>query len=145
MRRTLVSSVVCLLLAGAAAGCSSDDDGGGEAGAKPSATAAPSQSVDPVVPFMKAIADADLASYAEDGIPPFQELEQFPPRWCRALDEGHSVEWMFDPFQGGLYPIGEEWGTAKPDAHQVLLMGVEAYCPEHVEAVREDLRASGEY
>ena len=93
---------------------------------------------------MRAIEEADLASY-EDGIPAYQELEQFPPRWCKALDEGHSVEWMFDLFQGGLYPIGETWGTAEPDAHRVLLMGVEAYCPENLEAVRADLRASGEY
>lgn len=140
MRHTTILLATCLLLAGA--GCS--DGGGDTAESKPSASAAQSPVVDPVVPFMRAVEDARLASYSA-GVPPYQELEIYPPLWCRAIDDGHSVEWMFDMTKGGLYPIGEEWGTTKADAHQVLLMGVEAYCPKQLEAVRADLRASGEY
>lgn len=98
----------------------------------------------PVIPFMKSVEDARLASY-ELGIPPFQELEVFPPEWCAALDEGHSVEWMFDMSQGGLYPIGQDWGTEKGDAYQLVVFGVKAYCPENTAAVLEELRALGEY
>lgn len=70
----------------------------------------------------------------------------FPTLWCNELEAGHSVEWMFDITDGGgLYPIGEEWGTAKPDAYELLVAGVKAYCPESLGAVQEELRASGEY
>lgn len=69
----------------------------------------------------------------------------YPKEWCKALESGHSVEWMFDIFEGGLYPVGDEWGTAKPDANELLVAGVRVYCPEHLGAVQEELRASGEY
>lgn len=136
MRRTTILLAACLALAG----CSGS--GGDTAVSTPSPSASPS--VDPVVPFMKSVEDARFASY-ESGIPPFQELEVFPPEWCKALDAGHSVEWMFDMSQGGLYPVGQEWGTEKGDAYQLVVLGVKAYCPENTTVVLEELRASGEY
>lgn len=136
MRRTTILLAACLALAG----CS--DSGGDAAASTPSPSASPS--VDPVVPFMKSVEDANFASY-ESGIPPFQELELFPPEWCTALDAGHSVEWMFDMSQGGLYPVGQEWGTEKGDAYQLVVLGVKAYCPKHSAVVLEELRALGEY
>lgn len=80
-----------------------------------------------------------------NGTPSDVELLGYPEPWCDALKEGHSVEWMFDIFKGGMYPIGEEWGTAEPDAHELLVAGVRVYCPEHLSAVQEELRASGKY
>ena len=135
MRRTTI------LLAGLVlAGCY--DSGGDKAASTPSPSASPS--VAPVIPFMKSIEDARFASY-ETGIPPFQELEVFPPKWCKALDEGHSVEWMFDMSQGGLYPVGQEWGTEKGDAYQLVVLGVKAYCPKRSASVLEELRGLGAY
>ena len=140
MRHTtaILLTAACLALAG----CSSSSDDSKPA-AK-SASPSPSASVDPVVPFMKSVEDAHLASY-ETGIPPYQELELFPPKWCQALDQGHSVAWMFGMTQGGLYPIGPDWGTKKADANEVLVLGVKAYCPEHLAAVTAELKATGEY
>jgi len=137
MRRTATALLAVLLLAGAAACGSSGDD---RPDAKPSASATPS--ADPLVKFTKAVDEAQLESYAT-GIPVAEELGSFPPQWCKALDAGHSVEWMLG--DGGLYPIGQDWGTRKADAYQLVLMGVRAYCPKHVGAVTEELKASGEY
>jgi hypothetical protein len=137
MRTTTTVLTAALLLALTA--CGSSGDG------KPAATPSPHASpTDPVVPFMRAVEDAHLDSYA-DGIPAWQDLGQFPPKWCKGLDDGHSVAWLFSGGGGGLYPSGMDWGTKKPDANQVLLFGVKAYCPKHLDAVRAELRASGEY
>lgn len=134
MRRTATTLLLaaCLTLAG----CSS----GGDSDAKPSA----SPTTDPGEVFVASVIDAHLDSYTA-GVPAADQLEAFPPKWCQALDAGHSVEWMFDMAQGGLYPVGEEWGTQKADAYQVLVLGVKAYCPKHKAAVLDELRASGEY
>lgn len=134
MRHATVLLAACLALSG----CS--DSGGDTAASTPSPSVSPS--VDPIVPFMKSIEDARFASY-ETGIPPFQDLELFPPEWCKALDAGHSVAWMLG--EGDLYPVGQEWGTEKSDAHQLVLLGVKAYCPKHADAVTGELRALGEY
>ncbi|MGW1497564.1 hypothetical protein ACWCQW_03050 [Streptomyces mirabilis] len=138
MRHTTTVLLAALLLA-ATTGCgSSSDDGKPEA--KPSASATPS--VDPLVKFTKSVDEAQLESYAT-GVPAFQDLEVFPPEWCKALDEGHSVEWMLG--DGGLYPIGQDWGTKKADAYQLVLLGVRAYCPKQAAAVTDELKALGEY
>ena len=136
MRRTTTALLAGLLIA-ATASCSSGTD----ASSKPSAP--PSQTVDPVVPFMKAVESANLASYA-DGIPAYQDLEQFPPKWCSALKDGHSVEWMLGD-DGGLYPIGADWGTQKADAYQLVVFGVAAYCPKYSAQVKTELRDEGVY
>ncbi|MFD9464356.1 hypothetical protein [Streptomyces sp. NPDC060027] len=130
---TLLTAVLLL-----ATGCGSSTDG--KPVAKPSASVTPSAT--PVVEFMNAVGDAELESY-EIGIPPFQELEVFPPQWCKALNEGHSVEWTLGA--GDLYPVGQEWGTEKSDAYQLVVFGVRAYCPKHTAAVTDELKAAGVY
>ncbi|WP_328825956.1 hypothetical protein OHT77_00965 [Streptomyces sp. NBC_00252] len=136
MRRTVTAT--CLLLAGLVTGCS----GGGQEAADSKASASASPSVDPVVAFMSSVEDAGLNSYAT-GIPPYQEMEVFPPKWCTALDAGHSAAWMFG--EGDLYPWGGTWGTEKTDAYQVLVLGVKAYCPQHSKALAAELRDAGVY
>jgi hypothetical protein len=137
MNRTAAALLAVLLLAGAAGCGSSGDD---KPTTKPSASATPS--ADPLVAFTSAVDDAHLESYAT-GIPAYQELSAFPPQWCKALDEGHSVEWMLG--DDGLYPIGQDWGTRKSDAYELVLLGTRAYCPKHAAAVTDELKASGEY
>ncbi|MGW0575141.1 hypothetical protein ACWD25_04045 [Streptomyces sp. NPDC002920] len=136
MRRTAILLLAaCLTLAG----CSS---GGEESDAKPSSS--PSPTADPGEVFVASVIDAHLDSYAA-GVPAAAELQVFPPEWCQALDDGHSAEWMFAMEQGGLYPVGEEWGTEKADAYQVLVLGVKAYCPKHSSALLAELRDAGLY
>lgn len=136
MRRTATTLLLAACLG--LAGCSS----GGEADAKSSSS--PSPIVDPGEKFVASVIDAHLDSYAA-GVPAADQLEVFPPQWCTALDEGHSVEWMFGMSQGGLYPVGQEWGTEKADAYQVLVLGVKAYCPKHSKALVAELRDAGVY
>lgn len=133
MRRTAVLlAAVCLALAG----CSS---GGKGADAKPSASSSPT--VDKAAQFLTAAHGITF-----NGAPSDDELLAYPPQWCDALASGHSVEWMFDMTGGGnLYPIGMEWGMAKADANELLLVGVKAYCPAEAATVTAELRAAGEY
>ncbi|WP_329546783.1 hypothetical protein OG548_23385 [Streptomyces sp. NBC_01356] len=137
MRRT--TGTVLLVAVLALAGCSSPD-GNTMSEAKPS----PTPTIEPGEKFVAAVIDAHLDSYST-GVPAADELRLFPPEWCDALDGGHSVEWMFDMTGGGLYPVGETWGTEKSDAYEVLVLGVKTHCPKHSELVLEELRASGEY
>ncbi len=139
MRHT--AAVLLLAAALALTGCGSSGDAS-KAAANPSASATPS--ADPAPAFMSAVEAAHLNSYAT-GIPAWQELSAFPPKWCAGLEQGHSVAWLFDMSQGGLYPIGEDWGTEKSDAYQVLVLGVKAYCPARLAGVQEELRALGVY
>lgn len=139
MRHTATATTVLaavLVLAGCSSGSNEPEK------PKPSASATPS--ADPGVKFMSSIEDARLDSYAT-GIPVTDELSGFPPGWCSALDAGHSVEWMFDMNEGGLYPVGMDWGTEKSDAYELLVLGVKAYCPKHSAVVLEELRAAGAY
>ena len=138
MRRTVLLAAACLL---GITGCSSG--GASEGASKTTASASASPSTDPIVRFVRSVEDAHFASYA-DGIPAYQELEVFPPKWCAALGEGHSVEWMLGD-GGGLYPIGQDWGTEKGDAYQLVLLGVEAYCPKYAGQVKQELRDAGAY
>ena len=134
------TTIILLAAAGLAlAGCSNSGSAP-KIDTKPSAT----QTTDPGDEFVTKVVDAHLDSYAA-GVPAADELKAFPPEWCSALDDGHSVEWMFDIFEGGLYPVGETWGAEKADAYELLVMGVKTHCPKHSGAVLEELRASGEY
>ncbi|MEV5957280.1 DUF732 domain-containing protein [Streptomyces sp. NPDC051987] len=136
MRRTVA---VCLLACLALAGCSNS---GSSADAKPS----PRKTVSKEAAFLKAVHTANLRSWTDKG-PTDDELLEYPQQWCDGLAAGHSVKWLFTMFGdgGGLYPIGEHWGTYKADANAVLVMGVRAYCPENLADVKEQLRASGDY
>jgi hypothetical protein len=133
------AATILLLASLTLVGCSTTDD------AKPAVSPSVSPTTDPGNVFVSSVIDAHLDSYTS-GIPAAAELELFPPEWCEARDDGHSVEWMFDMTGGGgLYPVGETWGTEKSDAYQVLVLGVKAYCPKHTEELVAELRASGEY
>lgn len=86
-----------------------------------------------------------IESWKTDG-PTNEEITIFPPAWCRALAEGHSVEWMLEGDGADQhYPIGWDWGTHISDARQVVLLGVSAYCPANKPAVLEELRTGGDY
>lgn len=132
MRHT--TAVVLLAAALALAGCSSPDSGSDK----------PAASVSAAPPVSKAalyLADARQVTFT--GTPPDNELLIFPPQWCAALGEGHSVEWLLG--EGDLYPNGPEWGTAKPDAYGLVVAGVKAYCPGSLPAVQDELRETGAY
>jgi hypothetical protein len=132
MRHTTATLLATLLLAGAATGCGSSSD-------KPAAK--PSPTVDKAGQYLKT---AHGIKY--NGHPSDEELLALPSKWCKALDAGHSVKWMFDSTGGGgLYPWGADWGTAQVDADGLLVAGVRLYCPANSAAVREELRTSGEY
>ncbi|MDG9717416.1 hypothetical protein [Streptomyces sp. DH24] len=135
MRTRTTITAGALLLATLTA-CSSSD--GGKAAAKPS----PSTTVT-VSKETRYLTAARNITF--NGTPRTDELEAYPPQWCEALEAGHSVQWMFDMSGGDLYPIGMDWGTAKPDANELLVVGVRAYCPEHLATVQDELRANGEY
>ncbi|MFJ1964035.1 hypothetical protein [Streptomyces massasporeus] len=135
MRRTATTITAALLLALTA--CGSGDDTA--SASKPSA----SPSVDRAGQFITASQDLEFVTMR----PSNDELLTFPPRWCKELEAGHSVEWMFDMFGDGgdLYPLGDGWGMLLTDANELLVAGVRAYCPKHLDTVTEELRASGEY
>lgn len=139
MRRTASIGllIICLALPGCTSG--SDDGGGGDdKPAKPKAA----PTADRGETFMTAVKDADLDSYT-DGMPPTGQLKSFPKEWCNALEAGHSVAWILG--DGGLYPLGDGWGTEKADAHQLILLATNTHCPQYTKRVREELRDSGGY
>ncbi|WP_409240360.1 hypothetical protein [Streptomyces sp. PA5.6] len=53
------------------------------------------------------------------------------------------MQWLLG--DGGLYPIGEDWGTTKGEAHKLVVLGAEAYCPQQAGRVKAELRRSGGY
>lgn len=139
MRRTITALLLAALTL-SVAGCSTGDgsESGGDKPAKPKAA----PTADRGEMFMTAVKDADLASYT-DGMPPTGQLKSFPKQWCDALEAGHSVEWILG--DGGLYPLGDGWGTEKTDAHQLILLATNSHCPQYTKQVREELADSGEY
>lgn len=127
----LLTLTACLALAGCSSSGTSDH--------KPTATPSSSPTVSTEDQYLTAAHGITF-----NGAPTDEELLLYPPRWCEELDAGHSVEWMFDMTGGGgLYPIGDEWGTKREDANELLVAGVKAFCPENRDAVVEELRASG--
>jgi hypothetical protein len=80
-----------------------------------------------------------------NGKPTDGDLLIYPDLWCKGLDAGHSVKWLFSMTDGGLYPVGDDWGTAKTDANTLLVTGVKVYCPKHSAVVLDELKAAGEY
>ncbi|MEV6833502.1 hypothetical protein AB0N17_03055 [Streptomyces sp. NPDC051133] len=132
MRRT----VVALLAAGLAlAGCSSSTHG-----SRPDAKPSPSKTVSKAEQYLKVAHEISF-----NGSPSDIDLLLFPPEWCKALDAGHSVEWMLSIAGGGLYPAGDDWGTAKADAYTLIVSGTKQFCPRNLADVKEQLRASGGY
>lgn len=134
IRTTTVAALVAAALL--LTGCSSNDDDKTEAKPKPTPT------VSKKTRFLTAVHDASFASWA-DKAPTDEELLDYPTQWCDALAAGHSVDFMFSGGGGDLYPIGMDWGTKEADAHELLLLGVTAYCPKYREQVVQELRDSG--
>lgn len=94
--------------------------------------------------FLGAIVDHPIHSWDDNG-PTQKELLAYPKKWCAGLEEGHSVKYLFSSDGADLYPIGWDWGTEKADAHKVLLMAVDAYCPKYRNQVTKELRESGDF
>lgn len=141
MRHTVTAAAAVLLFALGATACGSDHSS--DAGSKPSASGTPS-------PSTSAEREGQYIYDAQDipfttRRPSNDELLAYPPKWCKALDEGHSVEWMFSTGGGDLYPIGPDWGTVEKNADRLLIVGVKVYCPQHLDAVTGELRQSGKY
>jgi hypothetical protein len=109
---------------------------------KPTAKAEPTPTVAKEDKFLDAVHLASWQSWQETQ-PADGDLIEFPQMWCDGLAEGHSVAFLFS--EGGLYPSGGDWGTRKPEANELLLMGVKAYCPDKVDKVTQELRDGGEY
>lgn len=128
MRRTVTTAVVLL--------CTLTACGSGSADAKPS----PSKTVNAQTAYL---ATAHRITF--NGSPADEELTTYPPKWCDGLASGHSVAWLFSSGGGGLYPIGQDWGTVKKDAYTLLVAGVRSYCPKRLDAVTKELRETGEY
>ncbi|MEU0069530.1 DUF732 domain-containing protein [Streptomyces sp. NPDC006332] len=131
MRRT--TTAILLAVGLALTGCGNNHDDAKTA-AKPHA----SPTVDKETAYLDAAHEITF-----NGSPSDAELLAYPESWCAALDEGHSVAWLLG--EGDLYPIGDEWGTVKQDAYELVVAGVKAYCPGNLDAVKAELRASGEY
>ena len=132
MRRTTTAAV--LLAAGLAlTGCGSNHTDTKQA-AKPKHTETVSKATLYLV---------DAHEIQFNGRPSDSDLLAFPPQWCKALDAGHTVAWMLG--DGNLYPVGDNWGTAMPDAYTLVVSGTKEFCPRNLPAVKEELRASGNY
>ncbi len=133
MRHTTTAAAVLLLAFTTACGSNSSDG-------KP-AKASPTPTVSKADQYLKA---AHAIDFTGSG-PADEELLDYPPKWCDGLDAGHSVQWLFSGGGGGLYPAGQDWGTVKKNANQLLVAGVRVYCPNNTAAVTAELRASGDY
>lgn len=128
--RTRTAAVTAVLLLAALTGCGSDGD------AKPTPTVGPEEK------FLTSVHASDFDSWKAKG-PTDVELVAYPPQWCAELTAGHSVEYILGMQGANLYPIGADWGTAKPDAQELVVLGVTAYCPELRAQVTDELRDSG--
>jgi hypothetical protein len=136
--RTRTAAVTAVLLLAALTGCGSDG------GAKPKATLTPkpTPTVGPEEKFLAAVHASDFDSWKAKG-PTDAELVAYPPQWCAELKAGRSVEYILGLQGANLYPIGSGWGTAKPDAQELVVLGVTAYCPALRSQVTDELRDSG--
>lgn len=137
MRRTATAVATAAALLSTLSACG---DAGAEA--EPKASASTTYKLNPRDQFLQAVNAAGFESWAETR-PSQDELLAFPERWCTELKAGHSVEWLLG--DGGLYPIGDNWGTEKPEAQEAVVLGVEAYCPKLKDQVTEELRETGAY
>lgn len=132
MHRTTATAALLIAACLALTGC-----GSSKSAAKPK----PSPFVSKETRFLTAARQIQF-----NGTPSDDALLALPPKWCTALDAGHSVAWMFNNTAGeSLYPVGDDWGTVSQDANTLLVAGVKAYCPGHLAAVTAELRASGGY
>ena len=135
-RHTAAALIVAGLLAALTA-CGGETDG-------VAAKAKPTPTVSKEAQFLAAVDKADITSWTTTG-PTDAELLDFPQRWCDSLAEGHSADHVLNADQGLLYPLGEDWGTQRDEANELLVLGVKTYCPDLTDQVTADLRATGSY
>ena len=141
MRLTRPAVTAVLLLALTACGSSGGDGGSPGGSGKKTATPTADTGADRDAKYLNATQDIAFTSHRPDDA----ELLAFPPKWCAGLEAGPSVAWLFSGAGGNFYPNGMDWGTVKKNANTLLVAGVKAYCPDHLDAVTEELRASGAY
>ncbi|MEU2901338.1 DUF732 domain-containing protein [Streptomyces globisporus] len=100
--------------------------------------------VSPDKKFLAAVGDAGIASWTTTG-PTDAELLDYPQRWCDAFTEGHSADHVLTADQGLLYPLGDDWGTKRDEANELLVLATKSHCPDLTDQVTADLRATGDY
>lgn len=145
MRHTVTKTatvLLCTLTGLATAGCGGGDDGA-KTNDKPPASASPSPSSSEAL-AAQYLAESQQIPFTSHR-PAIDELLALPPKWCGALKDGHSVEWMFSGSGGDLYPNGSDWGMVKKNAYELLIAGVRVYCPDRLDTVTTELRETGEY
>ncbi|GGV62805.1 hypothetical protein GCM10010277_68370 [Streptomyces longisporoflavus] len=137
MRRTTIAALAAAALLTLTA-C------GGDSGSKaePQTSKSTAYKLRPEDQWVQSINSAGITSWA-DKSPSREELTAMPEGWCAALKAGHSVEWLLG--EGDLYPIGEDWGTEKGEAQELVVLGSAAYCPKFEKRVKAELRESGAY
>lgn len=111
-------------------------------------TPSPTHTLSASEKFLNAVHQATIQSWTDgSGTPTDDELTVFPPRWCAALAQGHSVAWILDNNEGpdSTYPVGDNWGTNIIDARTLVVLGVTAYCQRYRNQVTAELRSSGTY
>jgi hypothetical protein len=131
--------VAGLVAAVALTGCGGSAD-------KPDAKAKPK--ISPRTAFLKEVHahKDDFWPADENPAPTDAQIAAYPPRWCSAAAEGHSVDWMFDmDNMDHYYPVGDDWGTVIDNARTLVVLGVTAYCPKYRDQIVKDLQSKGEY
>lgn len=126
-------------LALAAVGCSDTADTTGS-DAKPSQSPSGRDAGDK---FLAKVHARQFESWAESG-PTDQELLALPPEWCQELKDGHSVDNLLGD-NASAYPIGPGWGTERPEAEQLLMLGVTTHCPDLRDQVTEEMQQAELY
>jgi hypothetical protein len=139
MRRTTTTVLLAASMLLTLTSCGSDDAGQAE----PKASKSTAYKLNPGDQWRQSINAAGITSWTTDESPSTEELEAMPKDWCSALKAGHSVQWLLG--EGDLYPIGEDWGTEKSEAQELVVLGVEAYCPKWTGRVKAELRETGGY
>jgi len=137
LRHSIATAAAAVLLCTlTTTACSSNSGSGAGGDGKPS----PTKTANPRTAYLTTAHQIRF-----NGQPADSELTTYPPQWCDGLKAGHSVAWLFSTGGGGLYPIGQDWGTVKKDAYTLLVAGVRAYCPAQLDTVTSELRETGEY
>ncbi|MEW2393030.1 hypothetical protein AB0933_32185 [Streptomyces venezuelae] len=139
MRRAATTVLLATALTLTAAGCGTSEDSSD----KPKPSKSTEYKLQPDDQWKQSINAAGITSWPEDAAPTVDEVEAMPKDWCKALKEGHSVKWLLG--DGGLYPVGDDWGTTKSEAHKLVVLGADAYCPKQAGRVKAELRKSGGY
>lgn len=139
MRRTATTILLTASALLTLTSCGTDDNNTAE----PKASKSTEYKLQSDDQWRQSINAAGITSWTDDAAPTGDELEAMPKDWCKALKAGHSAEWLFG--EGGLYPIGEDWGTKKTEAQKLVVLGAEAYCPKQAGRVKAELRKTGGY